>query len=141
MKKLKNYLCVLGAGLVCLIGLGVYQNRTPIAVHIPEISTQELDARAEVAQQVATRSAAASWARKLVACSADEDCVIVDKDPCGCIAGPKGVMAINVDQLVSFNERQNALTEGCPDNPPSTKAECSPTARPVCRKQTCTIVY
>ena len=140
-QKIQNILCVVGAVCIAFLSYTIYQQHTAIPIFVPEISAEELDAREAAAQQDAARAAAATRARKLVACSTDDDCVIVDKDPCGCLSGPKGVIAINVEQMESFSNRNSALTTACPDREPSTEGPCSPQARPVCRERMCTIVY
>ena len=76
-------------------------------------------------------------------CTADEQCIIVDRDPCGCLKGPEGVTAINSSMTLEFSQLVQAETSGstvCP-SVGSTEKECSATARAVCRQNACTIVY
>ena len=81
-------------------------------------------------------------ARRVYSCKADEDCIIVDKDPCGCAIGPKGVVAINVNYLTDFNalNSQKMVTKSCSEVL-SREKECSPSARAVCKAHTCKITY
>lgn len=141
IKKVQNIFYVVGAVILGFITFTMYQQHTPIPIFVPEITMEELDTRAAAAKQTEERVAANTRARKLVACSVDDDCIIVDKDPCGCVRGPQGVMAINVEQVGDFASQTNAVTVNCPDREPSTEAQCSPQARPVCRERVCTIVY
>jgi adenine-specific DNA glycosylase len=86
--------------------------------------------------------AAKKVARRMYRCETDEDCVIVDKDPCGCWVGPSGVTAINVAYILDFNKMtQKSLAKTCPDTEPSVDKECSPSARAVCKEKVCRIVY
>ena len=79
---------------------------------------------------------------RIYSCQQDEDCLIVDKDPCGCAAGPSGVVAINVNYITDFNALQGSkmLTKACADQVSVIK-ECSPSARAVCKAHVCKIDY
>ncbi len=139
--KIQSLLYVVAAVVVFVISYGIYQQRTPINVPMAEINSADWEAQKAAAEQSTARAASLSRARKLVACETDEDCVIVDKDPCGCVVGPQGVTAINVGQIEEFNKNLSQITQSCPDNAPSTQAQCSPTAQAVCRERACTIIY
>ena len=107
MKKVQNIFYVVGAVILGFITFTMYQQRTPIPIFVPEITMEELDTRAAAAKQTEERVAANTRARKLVACSVDDDCIIVDKDPCGCLVGSAGVTSINVNHVLDFNETQS----------------------------------
>ena len=80
---------------------------------------------------------------KMTACNTNEECVIVDKDPCGCLKGPEGVTAINASYSLEFSklmEKRFALATACP-SVGSTEKECSASARPVCLQNRCKIGY
>lgn len=140
--KVRNVLSLVFA--IVLLGLlPVFLARVkPIEVNIPEVTRAEVVAQEEKQQKEAQANAMRAWTRRLYACEVDDDCIIVDKDPCGCLIGPSGVTAINADRTLEFNKRfQNTITKACPDTPPSTEKECGDTARAVCQSGTCRIVY
>lgn len=140
--KLKNiiYACLAGI-VVLLIPLFLSKERV-IEIDLPTLELQELVAQEEAQEKVAQQSAKQAVRRRIVQCSADEDCIIVDKDPCGCLIGPSGVMAINATRTLEFNKiYSKTVTKACPDREPSTEKECAPSARAVCRANTCKIAY
>ena len=138
----KDIFLFLCAGLVLLLLSVLWGNRSAIEVSLPEISSAELSARVEKQQQQARVSATRAKERRVYTCEVDEDCIIVDKDPCGCLVGPQGVTAINALLTLEFNQLQKKpLTTTCPDQTPSTERECSPTAQAVCVNKTCQISY
>ena len=143
MKKIiKNVgLLVCAGGIVGLSGL-LLTHRTPIEVSVPVLTSEEV---AEMKKEAAQTARAAKRKQKLdriYACKTDEDCVIVDKDPCGCGAGPKGVTAININYITDFGEFNSqsfgAIT--CPEVV-SREKECSLSARAVCQARRCKITY
>lgn len=140
--KVRNVLTLLFAvSLLVLLPIFLLHVK-PIEVTIPEITRAEVVAQEEKQQKEAHATAMRAWTRRLYACEVDEDCIIVDKDPCGCLIGPSGVTAINAEKTLEFNQRfQSTITKACPDEQPSTEKECSESARAVCQSGTCRIVY
>ncbi len=140
-KMIKNVvLLVAMVGVLLLIPLFLMHD-SPIQVEIPHLNAQEMAAKKEAAQQAEKQAQKEARARRVYACSVDEDCIIVDKDPCGCSIGPKGVVAINVNYITDFNAiNRNMGTKACPDTV-STEKECSESAQAVCRARTCKIKY
>ncbi len=143
MKKVITNVClgVCTVAVVLLIALFLSHD-VPIQVEIPRLDAQELTAQKEAsvkAEREATRKARMN---RMYACSADEDCIIVDKDPCGCAAGPKGVVAINVNFITEFNKlnQTGLITKACSAEV-STQQECSPAAKAVCWVRRCKISY
>ena len=128
-------------GLLVLLTMFMMHIR-PIEVDLPQISMQDITAHQEKEQKKAQESAARAKIRKIYACETDEDCIIVDKDPCGCAAGPSGVTAINALYTLEFNSLnlKRSIAKTCAEIP-STEKECSPNAQAVCRSKTCTITY
>lgn len=147
MKIVKNIILLTCAVLVMLSIPVLLKHDQPIYVDIPEIKAEEVKAIQEAqekATEKAERSAAArAEANRLSGCVSDEECVIVDKSPCGCILGAKGVIAINVRNMVDYNNKvqEKALNTICPDNEPSQEGVCGPTAQAVCRNKVCKIVF
>lgn len=142
-RKMRDRIALFCA-FVLLALLPFFLSRTrPIAVDLPEISKEEVVAQEEKEQKKAQVKAVRAKTRKIYACESDEDCIIVDKDPCGCLIGPAGVTAINALYTLEFNSMnlQNVVAKTCPDTAPSTEKECSATAQAVCQAQTCKIVY
>ncbi|OUO57584.1 hypothetical protein [Candidatus Avelusimicrobium gallicola] len=114
----------------------------PIEVSVPVLDAAKLAAKEAKAQKEAEESAAQAAMRRMVSCSVNEDCIIVDKDPCGCLVGPEGVTAINAAYTLDFNKFQSSLvTKACPEGAPSTERECSPSAQAVCQDNVCRISY
>ena len=143
MKKLiKNVLCLCGAVLICMLLSLLMRNSIPLDIEVPVLKEEEITAKEEAQQKAAQVSAARAMQKRIFSCSNDEDCIIVDKDPCGCLVGPQGVTAINADYTIDFNKLQEKnVTKACPEVSPSATKECSPTARAVCEARTCKIVY
>lgn len=140
-KMIKNVVLIAAtAGVLFLIPLFL-ANNTPIEVDIPRLDAQELAAQKEAVQQAEKRAQKEVRNRRVYACQVDEDCIIVEKDPCGCAIGPKGVVSINVNFVTEFNAlNSQQVTTACPDTV-STEKECSETAEAVCRAHTCKISY
>ena len=149
MSKIKQ-----GLLLVCALGIiasipmflsrrGVIETDMP-ALSKEEIVANKADYEKQKSQQEAQeRARRAAKARAInYACQTDSDCIIVDKDPCGCLVGPKGVVAINASRSLEFSQSLgNVMAKACPDGAPSTERECSPNARAVCQNKMCKIVY
>lgn len=145
MNKIKQiflFLCALG--VIAAIPV-VLSRREVIPTDMPALSREDVAANKQnyEKQEAQERARRAAKARSVnFACTADEDCIIVDKDPCGCLVGPKGVVAINASRSLEFTKSLgNVLAKACPDGEPSQEKECSPNARAVCRNKTCKIVY
>ncbi len=143
--KIRDMFLLICSGLV-LVSLPIFLTHlSPIHVDLSQ-GTQKDTAESEEAaasRQTPQSKAAALKAKlqKISSCEIDEDCVIVDKDPCGCFAGPSGVTAINALHTLEFDKMQShAITKACPEIQ-STEQECSDTARAVCRDNTCKIIY
>lgn len=142
MKKgLKNLFYITGAVLIVLFLVVFFKYDSVMTFDFPDLNLEEMAAQEEAHKQSAQAAALRVRAKRIFSCEADEDCIIVDKDPCGCLVGPTGVTSINVNHILDFNETQKTITKACPDTPTSTQKECSPSAHAVCRKNTCTIVF
>ena len=143
-------------GLLLLCALGVIASvpmflarRSTIETDMPALSSEEIIAAKEDYQRQVAEQEAQERARRVAkaraanyACQTDSDCIIVDKDPCGCLIGPKGVVAINASRSLEFTQSLgNVMAKTCPEGAPSTQNECSPSARAVCRNKTCKIIY
>ena len=143
---LRDMLLLVCAGLVLVI-LPVFLTRlSPIEVNFPVVNQDTLGPLEPPSQQVSAQSSKAAALkakmRKIHSCENDEDCIIVDKDPCGCLVGPAGVTAINALYTLDFDKLQtHTFTETCPDAEPSTEQECSASAHAVCQANVCKIVY
>lgn len=129
------------AGALFLIPLFLTHD-DPIEVDIVKLDAQEMAAKKEAAAKAEKQAQRQARAARVYSCKEDDDCIIVDKDPCGCGIGPKGVTAINVNYIVDFNaiNSQNSIMTSCPQTP-SREKECSPSARPVCKAHRCKISY
>ena len=98
MKKLiKSVLCLCGAVLIGMLLSLLMRNSEPLDVEVPVLRAEEITAKEEAQHKAAQASAARAMQKRIFSCSTDEDCIIVDKDPCGCLVGPQGVTAINAD--------------------------------------------
>lgn len=141
-KLIKNVILIIATvGVLCLIPLFLAHD-SPIEVEIPRLDAQEMAAKKEAAEQAEKQAQREARARRIYTCQTDEDCIIVEKDPCGCAIGPKGLTAINVNFVTDFNatNSRNVLAKTCPDTI-STEKECSENATAVCRARTCKITY
>jgi len=143
-KQIRNivYACL---GVLLIVMIPVFFGKAkPIALDIPEISIQKMleqrEREAKEAAEAAERKAAAEAVQRAFQCEKDDDCIIVSRDPCGCLVGPQGVTAVNVEHALVF-AKKGGKAKACPDTPPSTVAQCSPSAQAVCWKNKCTIVY
>lgn len=140
--KLKALFLLICAGCI-LASIPVFLSKdNPIEVSMPVLTEQQASAQEEAQQKAAQVSAKKAKVRRVFGCQTDDDCIIVDKDPCGCLIGPEGVTAINASYTLEFNKMQsNVLAKACPDRAPSREKECSPLARAVCRENACQIDY
>ena len=140
-KLIKNVILVVATVVVLFLIPLFLSHDQPIEVTIPQLDAQELASKKEAAEQAEKQAQKEARIRRIYACQTNEDCLIVDKDPCGCAAGPKGVTAININFITEFNAinaQQGA--KACPDTV-STEQECSATAEAVCVARTCKIRY
>ncbi len=143
MKTKIKALCLLICAGCVLVLIPVFLSKdNPIEISMPVLTEQQAAAQEEAQQKAAQASAQKAKVRRVFRCQTDEDCIIVDKDPCGCLAGPEGVTAINASYTLEFNKMQSGmLAKACPDRAPSQEKECSPSAQAVCRENVCQIAY
>lgn len=142
MKKgLKNLFYITSAVVIVLFLVVFFKHDSVMNFEFPDLNLEEITAQEEAQKQIAQAAAVRARAKRMFMCEADEDCIIVDKDPCGCLVGPAGVTSINVNHVLDFNETQKTITTTCPDTPPSTQGACSPSAQAVCKNKMCTIVF
>ena len=140
--KIKELLLLCCAvGVLALLPL-LYSKDQPIEVNVPALNSKEMDVKAEEQHREAAAAAVKAQVRRMYRCQTDEDCIIVAKDPCGCLVGPSGVTAINAEYTLDFNKMQsNLVAKACPDRAPSTERECSPDAQAVCVENVCKIRF
>ena len=143
MKKvIKNTVLLVCAGVIVVLIPILFANDTPIEVNVPHLNLQELEEKERQLQAEKQRELQEQRKDRITRCVRNDDCIIVDKDPCGCLIGPKGVTAINALYTIDFNMLQGkAVTKTCPEKAPRAVRECSPSARAVCSKKRCKIVY
>ena len=133
--------------LICaasvLLSIPVFwANKTPIEVNIPSVTKEDLKEKEEQTQKATQAVTLRNTKRRIFACQADDDCIIVDKDPCGCIVGPGGVTAINAAMTADYEKIYHpSVVKECPNKAPSKLRECSSKAQPVCREKVCKIIY
>lgn len=150
MKIVKYLIYLICACFVLLLVPILIKHDQPMFVELPTIDTAKIDEKREAQEnQIIVEQAEQAAAEKAAkrrnyfsGCNKDEECVIVDKHPCGCLIGPRGVAAINIERISEFNEevQKRAATASCPTNEPSTEGACAPGAHAVCRHQTCRII-
>ncbi len=143
MKKMITNIFLLTCTICVLMLIPLFMaHDSPIVVKIPRLSSEELLAKKEASAKAEQAAARKVRLNRIYSCQQDEDCLIVDKDPCGCAAGPSGVVAINVNYITDFNALQGSkmLTKACADQVSVIK-ECSPSARAVCKAHVCKIDY
>ncbi len=142
--KIKDIFLLVCTGVI-LVLLPVFLSRNkPIQMDLPILTPEEApkEAPKPAPPPVEQQPAPTPKINKLAVCEEDEDCIIVDQDPCGCLSGPEGVTAINALYTLEFNEQHaGVITKACPDVPPSTERECSEMAQAVCINKQCKIVY
>ena len=140
--KIKSALLLVCAGIAVVLIPVFLSKDTPIEVSVTERTKTKLAEQEAEQQQEAQAQAAKNRTRRVYRCQVDEDCIIVDKDPCGCLVGPSGVTAINAAYTLDFNRMNvRSLTKACPETAPSMERECSPSAHAVCAEQVCKIAY
>lgn len=140
-KTIKNVGLLVAIMAVAFLIPLFWTHDAPIKVSIPQLDAAEMAAQKEATQQAEKQAQREARIRRMYACQSDEDCIIVEKDPCGCAVGPKGVVALNVNFVTDFNTlNSKQITTACPDTI-STEKECSAEAQAVCRARTCKITY
>lgn len=150
MKHIKSILLLVCAGVAILLSFTFYSRRSLIEVDMPLVTGEMVQERQEDLKKEEKRRQNAQIARvqaeqeeKMLLCETDDDCIIVDKDPCGCLKGPEGVTAINSAMSLEFSrllEPLFAKATSCA-SVASTEKECSPSAHAVCEQKKCKIVY
>lgn len=143
MKTKIKALCLLVCAACMLVLIPVFLSKdNPIEISMPVMTEQQAAAQEQAHQKAAQASAKKAKVRRILRCETDDDCIIVDKDPCGCLVGPEGVTAINASYTLEFNKMQSGvLAKACPDSAPSQEKGCSPSAVAVCRENICEIDY
>lgn len=140
--KIKNVITLFCIIIICCLIPVFFLRGGVIETDMPQLDAKLLAEAAEQNQKNVQRTNTQRRARKMVSCQTDDDCIIVDKDPCGCLVGPQGVTAINAAYTLDFNKLQEDLVaKACPEGEPSQIKECSPSAYAVCRAHVCRIQY
>lgn len=150
MNQVKGILLLICAGAAIVLSLVFYSRRSLIDVQMPLVTKEMVAERQEEIQKKEKRRQNAQQARRraeleerLISCNVDEDCIIVDKDPCGCLRGPEGVTAINSSLSLEFSRLMEpvfAQATSCP-SVASAEKECSASAKAVCQQNICKIAY
>ena len=150
MNQLRGLVLLICAAGAILFAFVFFSKPVPIEVSMARVTPQMVEENKAKVEEEEKLHQAQEAARKraelevrLYRCSSDEDCIIVDKDPCGCLRGPQGVTAINSNLSLEFSrlmDKQFAGPKMCPSTP-STQKECSPSARAVCEAKHCKIAY
>ena len=149
--KMYSVLLVLCAIAVLLLAGFFFQQATPIPIEVPLLTEQMAGEHKAEQQEAVQKLKKAEAARKQAdlqarvgLCETDDECIIVDQDPCGCLKGPDSVTAINSNYALEFSslmsKRFAKTIEACP-SVPSTERECSASARALCVEKHCKIVY
>ncbi len=150
IQKIKGLFLLVCAAGVLILALSFFSRSTPIEVQMPLVTTQmvkenqaQLKSEEEQRQNAAAARKRAETEVRVRQCTADDQCIIVDRDPCGCLKGPEGVTAINSAMSLEFSQLIQSETSGSTVCPAvgSAERECSATARAVCRQNACTIIY
>ena len=148
--KVKNIFLLACALIVVLLAFAFFSRADVIEVSAPLVTRQDIEKYQEqqkVAQQHKQQTAEArrkaEMRETVYKCETDDECIIVDKHPCGCLNGPEGVTAINATYSFNFLtlvEKEYGQATRCGEVA-STERECSATARAVCEENRCRIVY
>ncbi len=148
--KIKSLLLLICAAVAVLLAFSFFSRSEAIEVEMPLVTKQMVDENQDAIQKAEERRQNTVAARRraelevrLYQCDSDDQCIIVDQDPCGCLKGPEGVTAINSNLSLEFSrllEKQFAAGAACPSVGSSEK-ECSASARAVCEQNRCKIVY
>ena len=150
MSKIKALFLLICAGVVLLLAVIFFSRGNPIEVQMPKVTVamvEDYQSKIKAAQNKKQDAAAARKRAELEVrmyqCTHNDDCIIVDQDPCGCLKGPEGVTAINAAFSLEFSRLMQEGTSGstvCP-SVGSTERECSASARPACVQNRCKILY
>lgn len=148
--KIKSLLFFIGAAVALMLAVYFFSKATPIEAQMSVLTKQMVEENQEQIRREEAKRQNAEAARrkaaleaKLYQCTSDEECVIVDKDPCGCLKGPEGVTAINSSMSLEFSqmmEKHFSAATTCP-SVGSAERECSATAEAACQHGRCKIVY
>ena len=149
-QKIREVILLCCAAGVGLLATAFYSRPEKVEVDVPLVTVpmvreyqNQLQTDAERRQNEEAARQRAEQEKRMLQCQNDDDCIIVDKDPCGCLIGPKGVTVINAGFALEFSrlvEKSFSQAKACPDEA-STEKECSSSARGVCKENRCTIVY
>ena len=150
MNKIRQFLLLCVGVLVLLFALKCFVKHEPIEAHPYLLTKQMLTEHQEEMQEAHQKRQSEQAARRraevavrMGECESDEDCIIVDKDPCGCLRGPESITTINANYSLEFSrlvEKKFATATACP-SVGSVEKECSATAHPVCQNKHCKIAY
>lgn len=150
MNKIHQFLLLGCSVIILLFALKCFVSHEPWAVYPYLLSQQMLEENQQQMQQATQKRQNEQAARrraelevKMVECESDEECIIVDKDPCGCLKGPESVTTINANYSLEFSrlvEKKFATATACP-SVGSSEGECSASAHAVCQAKHCKIVY
>lgn len=148
--KVHAVVLLICAGLVMMLALCFFSRVDPIKADVPLVTKENMEEYQtqvhhdqQQREQAALARKRAELAVKMHQCQSNDDCIIVDQDPCGCLKGPQGVTSINAAYSLEFSElmaKQFAKTTTCPSEG-STVRECSASARAACQNKRCKIVY
>ena len=137
------------AFVAAVLAVSFFSRSQAIEVQMPLVTKQMIEEnQAQIQQEQQHRQNTLLAKRRaelevrLYQCQSDEDCIIVDKDPCGCLKGPQAVTAINAGLSLEFSrlmEKTFSAATACP-SVAFVEKECAPAARPVCRFNRCQIV-
>ena len=150
ISKIHTILLLVASGIVLLLAFIFFMHPDPIEAQAPLLTKQMLEDYQAQQQQTAQKRQSEAAARKraeleakLKLCETSEECIIVDKDPCGCLKGPEFVTAINSNFSLEYSrmmEKRFSATTACP-SVGSVEKECSASARAVCQEKHCKIIY
>ncbi len=148
--KLKGLFLLICAACAGLLTVFFFSHAQPVEADMPLVSSEMIAQNRDQQQEKARQRQNAESARrraelenKMNQCSTNDDCIIVDQDPCGCLRGPEGVTAINSSFSLEFSrltEKQFPNTTACPSVGSSEK-ECSASAEAACVAGRCKIIY
>ena len=149
-QKIKGLFLLVCALVVVLLAVFFYSRVEKIEAPAPLVTRSMVDEYQEKLRVASEKRQNAEAARqraemelRVVHCETNDECIIVDKDPCGCLSGPEGVTAINSGYSLEFSrlvEKEFSEAKTCPSIG-STEGECSSSARPVCQENRCKIIY
>ena len=149
-KKIYGCWLLICSAMVLMLSGVFFKYNEPIPAEAPFLTQQVVEEHKEQLQQetqkrknIEASQKRAELENKMSRCSEDEQCIIVDKDPCGCLQGPAAVTAINSEYAYEFSklmDKQFSATTSCPSTA-SEERECSASATAVCRNNHCKIIY